>query len=186
MSTGEQSMPSLIARIRAGDRAACEDLVRDEYDAVYRFSLHLTADTHAAADLTQETFRAAWQKLPQFDGRSSVASWLHRIVYNQFIDSCRKNRRVREIRERLQRNSMQPAELPPWRDAAAEEGTRCLVDAVAQLPNDQRALIALHYFEGLSLRETADVVGQPVGTVKWRVHAALRTLRTMIDVEMFR
>jgi RNA polymerase sigma-70 factor (ECF subfamily) len=183
MSSGESTTPGLVARIRAGDRDACEELVHREYAAVYRFLLQLTSDSHAAADLTQETFRAAWQKLPQFNEHSSIASWLHRIAYNQFIDFYRRQRRERQLQGQMQTESCACDESLPWNAAAAGDSARYLLDAVERLPDNQRTLIILHYFEGLSLRETAEVVGEAIGTVKWRVHAALRTLRTLIDIE---
>jgi RNA polymerase sigma-70 factor (ECF subfamily) len=53
--------------------------------------------------------------------------------------------------------------------------------AVKQLPDEQRTIVALHYFEGLSLQETATVMGQAVGTVKWRLNKALTRLRSIVD-----
>src|SRR5947208_11776814 len=101
MSRGPQPADDSIARILAGDRAACEELVRQTYAGVYRFLLHLTSDPDMAADFTQDTFRAAWQKLGEFDGRASIASWLHRIAYNRFVDAYRKQRRDRTMRENV-------------------------------------------------------------------------------------
>ncbi len=102
MPFGSQPADDLIARILAGDRASCEELVRGNYQTVYRFVLHLTSDPEMAADITQDTFRAAWQKLSEFNRRASIKSWLHRIAYNRFIDVYRKHRRDRSALENLQ------------------------------------------------------------------------------------
>ena len=77
----------LVNDLRAGRRDACAELVRAHYQAVYRFLVHLTRDVHRAEDLTQETFAAAWEKRATFEGRSTPATWLHRIAYTKFIDA---------------------------------------------------------------------------------------------------
>jgi RNA polymerase sigma factor (sigma-70 family) len=173
----------LIDRIRSGDRAACEELVRANYVAVYRFLLNLTGDPEMASDCTQDTFRIAWQKLADFAGRASLASWLHRIAYNRFIDVYRKDRRERGLQEdfQLEQASVSRDTLPCA--AAVGDTSQYLSEAVKRLPNEQRAIIALHYFEGLSLTDTAAVVGEPVGTVKWRLSTALQRLRSIVDAE---
>jgi RNA polymerase sigma-70 factor (ECF subfamily) len=183
MSTEWERTERLLARCKAGDRAACEEVVRRNYAAVYRFLLHMTSDSELAAELTQETFRTAWEKLAQFHGDSSVKTWLHRIAYNKFIDVHRKSSRESAAMDNIRLLSTQRHELPAWRDAAARDSSLRLHEAVQQLSDDERAVVALHYFDGLSLKETASVLGQPVGTVKWRLNAALRSLRSMVDVE---
>jgi RNA polymerase sigma-70 factor (ECF subfamily) len=183
MPGGSQPDDDLIVRIRSGDRSACEELVRRTYETVYRFLVHLTADTELAADLTQDTFRTAWQKLGDFDGRASVASWLHRIAYNRFIDVCRKRRRDRSAQEFLQVEFGRD-EGATWACATSRSDvSEYLSAAVKQLSEDQRAVVVLHYFEGLSLQSTATVLEQPVGTVKWRLNAALTRLRAVVDAE---
>lgn len=186
MPGGSQPDDDLINRIRSGDRSACEELVRRTYETVYRFLVHLTADSELAADLTQDTFRTAWQKLGDFDGRASIASWLHRIAYNRFIDVCRKRRLDRSAQEFIQ-VEIGRDEGATWPCATSRgDVAEYLSAAVKQLPEDQRAVVVLHYFEGLSLQETAEVLEQPVGTVKWRLNAALTRLRTVVDIESVR
>jgi RNA polymerase sigma-70 factor (ECF subfamily) len=183
MPRGSQSIDDVITRILAGDRASCEELVRENYAAVYGFLAHLTSDPEMAADITQDTFRAAWQELSKFDGRSSVASWLHRIAYNRFIDIYRKRRRDRCLQENLQMEFSRNGDATPPCATSRKETSEYLSSAVKQLSDDQRTIVYLHYFEGLSLRETAMVVGQAVGTIKWRLSAALARLRSIVDAE---
>src|SRR3954466_501902 len=85
----------LARRVRGGDRAACNELVHAHHAALYRFLLHLARDAHAAEDLTQETFAAAWRNIGGFRGRASLSTWLHRIAYTKFVDWNRRSRRVR-------------------------------------------------------------------------------------------
>jgi len=183
MPGGSQPDDDLIVRIRSGDRSACEELVRRKYETVYRFLVHLTTDSDLAADLTQDTFRAAWQKLDDFEGRASVASWLHRIAYNRFVEVYRRHRRDRSAQEFLQVEFGRD-EGATWPCATSRSDVaEYLSAAVKQLPEDQRAVVVLHYFEGLSLQETATVLEQPVGTVKWRLNTALTRLRAVVDAE---
>jgi RNA polymerase sigma-70 factor (ECF subfamily) len=172
----------LVARIQAGDRTACDQFVRAHYEAVYRFLLHLTSSPDMAADFTQDTFQVAWQKLADFRGRASLASWLHRIAYNKFVDSYRRLRRDRTVQENLKLEASRNGAAAGCAVVAADTSQH-LYAAVQQLPDEQRTIVILHYFEGLSLRETADVVDEALGTVKWRLSVALGALRSMLKTE---
>jgi len=183
MPRGSQTTDDLITRILAGDRASCEELVVNNYAAVFRFLAHLTSDPEMAADITQDTFRVAWQEISKFDGRASVATWLHRIAYNRFIDIYRKQRRDRCLQENLQMEFSRVGDVTPPCATSHKETSQYLYAAVNQLPEDQRTIVYLHYFEGLSLREAAMVVGEAVGTIKWRLSAALTRLRSIVDAE---
>ena len=170
----------LARRVRAGDRDACAAFVRAHHADVYRFLARLCRDAHAAEDLTQETFAAAWQAIGSFGGLASLKTWLHRIAYRKFVDWDRRPRlaQQREVWARLETASPTGAPGPP-EAAEAQEWTRRLAAAVDRLEPAEREVIVLHYFQGLSFREIAHVLGQPAGTVKWRVSAALGRLRTM-------
>lgn len=183
MASSSPHHDDLVVRIRAEDRHACDELVLREYTAVYRFLLHLTGNSEAAADLTQDTFRVAWEKLAQFQGGSTVATWLHRIAYNRFVDAKRRQRLDRSWQETQADRPPVPDFASPVERAAALENAERLYEAVARLPPDQRITIVLHYFQNLSLRETAEVLGEPIGTTKWRASAALESLRAAFAVD---
>lgn len=94
-SLDSTSIKVTVDLIRAGDRDACEELVRQYYEGVYRFLFHQTPDPHLAADLTQETFAAAWQGIETFNGNASFSTWLHQIAYRKLVDGVRKSQRHR-------------------------------------------------------------------------------------------
>lgn len=181
MPFGSQPPDDLIAQVLMGDRASCEQFVRENYEGVYRFSLYLTSDTEMAADITQDTFRTAWQKLGEFNRRASIASWLHRIAYNRFIDVYRKRSRERSVHKNLQAEFNLNGDTTESSAERRNELSEYLSSVVRQLPEEQRTIVVLHYFEGLSLHETATVVDQAVGTVKWRLSKALTWLRSIVD-----
>jgi RNA polymerase sigma-70 factor, ECF subfamily len=168
----------LLRELRAGRPEACAEVVRAHYPAVYRLLVHLTRDVHLAEDLTQETFAAAWEKIAGFAGRSSVATWLHRIAYTKFIDARRADRRAANIRERL---AIADGEQQSPLDAvAADDEAKRLHRALDELEIAERTAVVLHYLQGLSYREMAEVLDEPVGTMKWRTAEAIDRLRILL------
>ena len=169
----------LLNSVRAGHSEACAGLIRSHYEMVYRFLVHLTRNVHRAEDLTQETFAVAWERIAMFEGRSTLATWLHRIAYRKFIDGLRDERRDATLRERPT-----VAPVDPLATAMAVDEARSLYGALDQLDAAARTLIVLHYFQGLSYREMALVLDEPNGTVKWRTREALRDLRILLGDEV--
>src|SRR5262245_61486242 len=122
----------LLDSLHAGRPGACAELVRAHYQAVYRFLVHLTRDVHWAEDLTQETFAAAWEKVATFQGRSTLATWLHRIAYTRFVDAKRTEQRATAARQRLKGSSVLFTD--PLAGLVADEESRRLyrtLDALA-------------------------------------------------------
>jgi RNA polymerase sigma-70 factor, ECF subfamily len=172
----------LLSRLRSGRSEAYAELVRGHYEAVYRFLLHMARDVHWAEDLTQETFVTAWEHIATFQGRSTLATWLHRIAYAKFIDAQRSQRRFATLNERLK--SSAPAAVDPLETAMAVDEAQRLYAALDELDPTDRTLLVLHYLQGLSYREMATVLDEPSGTVKWRTSEALRCLRNLLAEEV--
>jgi RNA polymerase sigma-70 factor (ECF subfamily) len=166
-----------------GDRSkAVAELIRAHYQPVYRFLLHLTRDIPWAEDLTQETFVCAWEHIARFEGRSTLATWLHRIAYTKFIDSQRSERRAATLREHVESTASSPDD--PLETAMAVDEARRLYAALDELDSADRTLLVLHYLQGLSYREMASVLDEPTGTVKWRTGEALKCLRRLLADEV--
>jgi RNA polymerase sigma-70 factor (ECF subfamily) len=172
----------LLNDLRAGRSEACGEVIRGHYQAVYRFLVHMTRDVHEAEDLTQETFAAAWQQIGAFEGRSTLATWLHRIAYTKFIDAQRAVRRNARLRERLPGSQMSSDD--PLDSVTADDESRRLYQAMQGLENSDRTLIVLHYLQGLSYREMSSVLDEPTGTLKWRTSEALNRLRSLLTDEV--
>jgi RNA polymerase sigma-70 factor, ECF subfamily len=168
----------LLNRLRAGDSDACSSVVRGHYEKVYRFLFHLTRDVHRAEDLTQETFAAAWQRIAAFQGRSTLATWLHRIAYTKFIDGERTARREATLRELAISPPCSPPD--PLAIALADDEARRLYRALDELDAAARTLVVLHYLQGMSYSEMARVLDEPNGTVKWRTREAMNALRILL------
>ncbi|MHC4708123.1 MAG: RNA polymerase sigma factor [Planctomycetota bacterium] len=164
--------------IRKRRRGAWQTLISRNYKSIYRFMAYLTADTSLAEDLTQETFASAWAKIDRFKGRASLQTWLHRIAYNKFVDSKRDmERRAASITGwGSDRHEVREASNPLSR-LMADEHSALLYEAMRRLESSEYIVIVLHYIQGLSFREMAKVLEEPVGTVKWQTSHALKRLR---------
>jgi RNA polymerase sigma-70 factor, ECF subfamily len=164
----------LLAACRRGDPTALRQLVETHYDPLYRFLWRLTASPESAAELTQEAFVRALERLPSFKGRARFSTWLHAIALNLWKDA----------RRRLPWEGHGLFESAPAPGGEQEALARLERDevrrAVERLPDAQRAAILLFYYEGKSHREIAQICGCPLGTVGTRIHHGLRALRRML------
>ena len=171
----------LLARLRARDRAAFEAVVRSRYESVYRQLWHLTrGDADTAADLTQETFIAAWASLPGFNGRCAVGTYLHTIAVRVWYRHTQRNRnRATEtpLAASLAALLCDDAAPDPARTAETAAARTALARAVSDLPAPYRRAVTLFYAEERKYREIADDEAVAIGTVKSRLHAALKLLR---------
>jgi RNA polymerase sigma-70 factor (ECF subfamily) len=146
------------------------------YERIYAFLRRLTATDADAADLTQQTFGRLWEKLPTFAGRSSLASWIHSIAYRLFLDWRRKNRRVES------KSDDWWAACPAIEPSPDEIVSRIDLQAtvfkyVDALEPSLRDTIHLHYYQQLTLQETADAMEVALNTVKYRRQQALAELQ---------
>lgn len=169
----EEAHLDLVPRARDGDLDAFDQLVLLHTPAAYRIAVAVVGET-LARDLVQDAFLAAWQQLPRLRDPERFGPWLHRIVVNRGRSMLRSRRAVREIPVSAWHEGTLVA---PHDGMGAAEARAVLASTFAALSFDQRAIIALHYAAGLSLREVAEALDVPVGTAKSRLAAALEALR---------
>ncbi len=157
---------TLVERFRQGDIEAFDELFAITSERVYRFALRLTGNPQDAEDVTADTYVAAFQGLESFEGRSSVQTWLYRIVVH---------RAHRARRKRREASQAEIAEVCP----RSESDLRAieLFELVAELPEKLKAPFLLVRAEGLSYEEAAKVLACMPGTVGWAVHRASQILR---------
>lgn len=169
----------LIARIRGGDRAAATTLVDRHYAAIYAFLRRLCGGEADAADLTQKAFVRAWQALDRFAGRSSVASWLHGIARHVWLDWLRRNHRETHPGDAWWETQADAADSPDAR-VAQDDLAATVYAAVERLPEDLRSTVHLHYYQELTLQETALALEIAASTVKHRLRTAVQQLRASL------
>jgi len=164
----------LVERCREGDREAQRELYDRTSGPVYRLLLKMTANPDDAFDLVQSTYLKAFTRINQFDGRSTVATWLYRVAVNealQFLRSAGRTRaRLREIApEQCVESNIEHSSI-----------RLDMNDALATLPPNDRAMLLLRYQEGLDYRAIAEVVGCASGTVASRLNRARGNLREIL------
>ena len=177
----QRSDKALRKRILAGSQEACADLIGQYHAPIYRLLVHLCRDAHMAEDLAQETFLAAWKNIGSFKSASSLGTWLHGIAYRKFIDAHRRSERTVASGAAVPLEQVQSSTPDPYASALASDESRRLYQQLGRQTPRDRDVIVLHYLQGLSYRELAEVLGQPTGTVKWRTREALENLRRALE-----
>ncbi len=164
----------LIARIRAGDQRAMSELYDRYGKVVYAVALRVLQDAAAAEDVLQDVFLQLWRNPDAFDAsRGSLAAWLAVISRHRSIDRLRKRRPETDIEDCV------IAGGPDLRDETERKLTIDKVRTVlAEMNPDQRKLLELAFFQGLTHTEIAEKTGEPLGTVKTRIRSGLQFLRT--------
>ncbi|MBW3671939.1 MAG: sigma-70 family RNA polymerase sigma factor [Acidobacteria bacterium] len=170
----------LVRRIRANDRSAAEELVDRTYGAVYSSIMKLCGDAELAADLTQETYRKAWQSFSSFKGNSKLYTWLYRIAYTTFLNVRRRPPVVRSVSPADLPDPPDPGELPDQR-AIDELDQEWLRRAVLELPDKQRFVVTAHYWGDLSLPEIAGLEGVSAVAIRKRLATAHETLASRLE-----
>ncbi len=180
--------PALVTMVSNGNAAALEVLYDRYSRVVFSFALRILQDRAAAEELLQEVFFRTWKQAHHFSAmRGSFVTWLLSITHNMAIDEIRKQKR------RPQRaDSADPVlmltnvidDQASVEDQAIDGETRArIISAVRTLPPAQQTVIELAYFRGMSQREIAEALDQPLGTVKTRMRLGVRKLRDYLTTD---
>ena len=179
-TTGQELQ--LLERVRSGDREAAEALAAATYRPVFSALFRLCGDRDLAADLTQETFRRAWEALPDFDGRSRLTTWLYRIGYNAFLNHLRRPHRMVSL------DGDAGAIAPPADPSLSMEDRltgaetlRLLREAVLALPDDLRFLVTARYWAGIPVRDLARAEDITTVAIRKRLRRALASLEEAME-----
>jgi len=175
----------LLRRIAAGDEDALRQLYALLGQRMTAYAARLTGDSDAANDVVQESLVAVWQSAGRFRGESRVIAWLLGIVHHKALNYLRRNRKPwslflhRERREDANDDEIEIAgDQPPLPDQVSRsEQQQALHAGIQALSLEHRMVIDLVFYQELSLAETAEVCGCPVGTVKSRLNYAKSSLR---------
>lgn len=170
----------LLERVARGDRTAVLALYDRFGGTVFAVALRVTGNRGEAEDITQEVFTRAWKEAATFDrARGSAAAWLITLARNRAIDLVRS--RTRRVRHEDEQSSEEPTLVEPAStpEAAVGDAERAAAVRVAldALRPEQRQVLELAYFNGLSHSEIAERLQQPLGTVKTRIAQAVKRLR---------
>jgi RNA polymerase sigma-70 factor (ECF subfamily) len=177
----DESWESLLTAVAAtGDRDAFSRLFAHFAPRVKSYLLRQGASPSQAEDVAQETLAVIWRKARLFDPtKASASTWIFRVARNQMIDRIRR-------RERPELDPNDPLLVPdaapaPDKQAAKNEDTKAVRNALAQLPEAQREVIMLSFFEEDPHPAIAEKLQLPIGTVKSRIRLALARLNSLLD-----
>jgi RNA polymerase sigma-70 factor (ECF subfamily) len=180
---------ALVARAKAGDTAAFEQLVRQYERQIFRVAQHITQNREDAEDITQDAFLKAYEKLEQFQGNSKFSTWLVRIAVNESLMRLRKRKTSKTVSmdEDVQTEEGSiPRDFAEWRPNPEEQYNQAelgdiLRKTIQGLPPGFRTVFTLRDIENLSTEETAEALGLSVPAVKSRLLRARLQLRERLS-----
>src|SRR4030095_5362381 len=179
---------ALVRAAQQGEMDAFEELVARHRDKIYARAYSMMRSEEDAIDLSQEAWVKGWQRLKQFQGDSSFATWMTRIVINLCLDQLRKQKRQRsESIESLDEETggverqMPVVIVNPTEGLERQELRQRIDKALGQLSYEHRTVLILHEFEGLEYKEIAKRMVCSIGTVMSRLFYARRRMANLMD-----
>ena len=183
----------LVRQSQHGDSVAMSRLITKYQDRIYNTILKICANSHDAAELTQDTFVKCIEKINTFEGKSAFYTWLFRIAVNLTLNYCKRNTRIgmQSLQDRVAEESDgaavelgtfltdQSADNPAVLAQDSEIGEIVLA-ALAKLQDHHRAVVVLRDIEGMNYSEIAETLGIEIGTVKSRLSRARANLREIL------
>ena len=176
----------LLARLRAGDERALAAAYDAHGGAVYVVARRVTLDDQLARDVTQDVFVHLWEQPDRVDtARGSVRTYLRVVAHRRAVDLVRRTERRGRAELSAWRSTPDDGVVPAAEDAVTDDDAALwshgiVIDALDQLPEEQRVVLTLAYLEGRTLREVAACLGIPEGTAKSRARLGLGHVRALV------
>ena len=166
---------------RLGDQASFAVLVRRYQPMVYNLAFACLGEADAAADAAQEAFLRAWRGLPSFAGQSSFSTWLYSIAHRTSLTMASHRRRMVPLAEIPE--PMAGEDTDPLAVVLRHQETEQIRALLMQLPAPARTALVLYHFHSCSYEEIARITGEPIGTVRTRLHRGRAKLRSMLGAK---
>jgi RNA polymerase sigma-70 factor (ECF subfamily) len=189
----EISDEAAVDLTRRGDPDAYRVLVDRHSRAVFRLAWRMTANSHEAEDIVQETFLRAYKQLQRFDGRAAFSTWIHRIAVNCSLDLIRSRKRRQEVAlsgpsdsgaaEPLDRLLMNVAssDPSPERNLQSTQIREILAAAMQELSDMERCAFTMRHHDGLGIEEISRALGVQPNAAKHSIFRALKKLRRTLE-----
>ncbi|MFI5263175.1 MAG: sigma-70 family RNA polymerase sigma factor [Candidatus Kapaibacterium sp.] len=172
----------LLARISQGDQKSLATLYDKYARLIYSLTLRIVRNEEEARELQQDVFLQVWQKAALFDNeRGSFVTWLVTLAHNKSINTLRSRRYKKSAKEAKQdiadiTSDSTVSHHTPLSDAMESDERRHVLAALEQIPELQRKALYLSYYEGYSQSEIAEMLGEPLGTIKTRMRKGMMKL----------
>jgi len=167
----------LIEEVRSGKRQAFTELMRRHQERIYWAARRILGDHADADDVTQETFVKAFTNLGDFRGDASFFTWIYRIAINLSLNALRKRHLVDYLKESELARKVFPSQEDPHRDLETKEMHSLISRAVATLPDKQRAVFVMRYYDEMSYEEISLILKTSVGGLKANYFHALHKVQ---------
>lgn len=167
-----QADRELVESVLRGDRAAFAELVRRYERVALSAAWNILRDYHHSQDATQNAFVEAFRQLPQLRNREHFGAWVIRIVSRESLRIVRAAPRTLPFESAIEHDPVEELPTDDWQD---------LLAAVGRLPDQERLVVGLRYFEGYSVIDIATVTGRPPGTVTKQLSRAIHRLKSMVS-----
>ena len=177
---------ALVEAAKAGSTKAFGQLVRKYRPRIYALALHITGQPSEADDITQDAFLKAYNKLPEFEGRSEFFTWLYRIALHRALNAKRDRGRRRAVGlddPRLLAAVAVDSHGDPEKAFALRQRYRALLHSFDQLSPLLKTTVVLTTLQGLNYKEAAVVLDTTEGTIAWRVHEARKQLIKVMEAK---
>jgi len=174
----------LIRSIGAGSADALAGLYDRYASLVFGLAKRITGQTEDAEEVVQDVFAQVWKQATRYEGsRATVAGWIVMLARTRAIDRVRSRRARPDQAAAMDPDGLPPmpaSEPDPEQVALSAEDVRSVQGALQELADNQRSLVDLAYYEGLTHAEIAERTGVPLGTVKTRLRTAMMTMRATL------
>lgn len=167
----------LYARAIGGDLDAACSLVDMTYKPIFSYLARTCRNLADAEDLTQITFMKIWSSLENYSYRGRFLAWIHTIAYHVYIDWCRTHKCQQQSVSTIRKEAHTKEAVYLADQREKHVPTNRLEEAVERLDRAKQQVVYLHYFQNMSLRETASILNVATSTVKYRLREALKSLR---------
>jgi RNA polymerase sigma-70 factor (ECF subfamily) len=182
---------ALLARMQAGDEAAFAACVRAHWGRLFVLARCILGNEEDARDAVQDAFLSAFEHVGQFEGRSSLGTWLHRIAVNAALGRRRGRQRhpersIEDLLPHFGDGEHQVDPPAPWKETPEavqqrHEAHELVWRCIGELPEIYSTVLVLRDIEGLDTEETSRLLATSAGVVKTRLHRARQALRTLLD-----
>ena len=169
----------LVKLVKVGEIEPFDELVRRNEIRVHDLCYKMVRNYDDAKDLSQETFLKAYRKIRKFNGRSKFSTWLYRIAVNNCLNFLKKQKPTEEIFEEITGSEKDD----PVKIYKRKKLREMINNAVAKLPEVQKAVFTLRTLQELSYQEVSEILKKPISTIKVNHHLAVKNLRNHLKVK---
>lgn len=172
---------NLIAEVKNGNERAFELLVQQWYAKIYKFAYRYFNEAHQAEEVTQNVFIQVFEKINQLKNEQRFPSWIYTIANNSCNDHGRKSGRLIRLKDRVRTNTVIEFARSPEVIYQQKEKIGIVQKLLQQIPENQRTVIIMKEYEGLTFKEIAEITNESENTIKSRMYYGLNAMRKICE-----